>query len=76
MMMNCLISLSPAKYLEENLIATISCLCTIGWETTRYSGQPSDAMNSSEDIVLVLLTAKPFIFTLFAVWYQEKIAKI
>ena len=25
---------------------------------------------------LVLLTAKPFIFALFAVWYQKKIGKI
>ena len=30
--------------------------------------------SSKEEVVL--LTAKPFIFALFAVWYQEKIAKI
>jgi hypothetical protein len=27
-------------------------------------------------LAVVLLTAKPFIFALFAVWYQKKIGKI
>ena len=34
------------------------------------------ARDGHEGVGLVLLTAKLFIFALFAVWYQEKIAKL